>query len=207
MARALSPREVRLAVVLGVVLLALVWMRSDVDLDRVGGAPPPDPRRAGEQEMDAPVVRMDLLNAAAQDAQGPERDLFKYTQRPPSAEEIAAARRQARLEEEARRQAEEQARLAREAQARAAAERAANPPPPPPPQPPPIPFKYLGYLGPKDKRYAAFEDGQEIVVAQVGDVLRNQFKIVDIQYDSVVIGYTRPEFAGRTQTLNMTRRK
>ncbi len=212
MARKVSMREGVLLGVLAAAMLAYFWYSSK---------PAPSARSAAgrsasatkekEDAVRAPVVRMDLLasQSAAYDERG--RDLFKYSQRPPSAAEVRrlreeAARRQKEMEEANRRAAEDAARRQKEAEVQAK-ELALHPPPPAPPTPPAINLRYLGYLGPKDNRIAVFEDGKDLLVARKGDVVKSQFKVVDVKWDTVVMGFVKPEFKGITQELAMMRGK
>jgi hypothetical protein len=81
-----------------------------------------------------------------------------------------------------------------------------DPGPPPPPKPPLPDFKYLGYLGPKDARLAVFEVDEETeapLLARVGDVVREDFRLIEFRYESVIFGYTDERFAGRTAELAM----
>ena len=72
------------------------------------------------------------------------------------------------------------------------------------PQPPGIPLKFIGYLGPKDDRIAVFEDGKELYIAQAGEVVQEQFRVVEIRFETVVMGYTDEKWAGRTRELTLT---
>ena len=201
MARKLSGREVALAVILTVAVLGWIWFRPD-DPFRGGAA-------AGEltdlAQMDAaPVVRMDLL--AVRDVKFDEagRDLFKYGKKPISAEELAALEAQRRAREEAERRAREEAeRRRKEAESRTQEQQARAVARPRGPTVPRIDLKYLGYLGPKDDRIAVFEDGDAVVLGRVGEVIKDDYRIVEIQYGSVVMGFTRPDLENKTQTLNM----
>ena len=68
---------------------------------------------------------------------------------------------------------------------------------------PRIDLTYLGYLGPKDDRIAVFEDGEAVVLGRIGEVIKDDYRIIEIQYGSVVMGFTRPDLENKTQTLNM----
>lgn len=60
---------------------------------------------------------------------------------------------------------------------------------PPKPPPPPIPLKFYGYssrLRPNEKR-AFFLDGEEIVVAGEGELIRKRYKVVRIGINSAVV--------------------
>jgi hypothetical protein len=55
-------------------------------------------------------------------------------------------------------------------------------PPPPPPPPPPIPLKLYGVVTMRNtgKRTACFIDGEDIVVASEGDIVKRRYRIVSI---------------------------
>ncbi|HSW50835.1 MAG TPA: hypothetical protein VLH09_11705 [Bryobacteraceae bacterium] len=69
------------------------------------------------------------------------------------------------------------------------------PPPPPPPEaerkppPPPIPLKFFGYSTAfrQGNRRAFFMDGDQILVASEGEVLKKRYRIVRIGVNSVVM--------------------
>lgn len=211
MARALSRREIYLVAGLG--LAAVLWIAKSWN------AAPEEPqatagkkgatRAAAAMGPKAPVVHIDQLDKSVvkYDARG--RDLFKYSQRPPSMAEVSEMKRQMALakkaQEEAEARAREQAerdRLAAEAQAR---ELALHPPPPPEPVPPAITFQFLGYVGPADDRIAAFEEGNQTFVAKTGEIVKKDFRIQEIRYESVVIAYVDPRFKGKSRELALTR--
>jgi hypothetical protein len=201
MARKLSRREASLGVILTIVVLGWLWFRSDDPFQ--GGA------AAGElteiaQLGAAPVVRMDLLAARDVKFDQAGRDLFKYGKKPLSAEDLAALEAQRRAREEAERRAREEAeRRRKEAEARAQQQQTQTVNQTSRPTVPRINLKYLGYLGPKDDRIAVFEDGDDVVLGRVGEVVKDDYRIVEIQYGSVVMGFTRPDLENKTQTLNM----
>lgn len=207
MARALNSREKTLLGVLAAAGIIVFWMTRPGE----PGADAADPgkRPAKQVALPAPpVVRMELVEREVDPLADGGRDLFKYTQRPPSARELARLREQARLAKiEADRIAKlqaEQAERDRKLAEQRAIEIAANPPPPPKPMPPAIAFKYIGYLGPKDDRIAVFDDGGETLLAKRGETVREQFRVVDIRYESVVIGYVRKEFQSDTTELRLS---
>jgi len=190
MARKLSSRERGMLVALGLVALIFVWILSGEDLPGVPSSGDGD--GAGNLRVDSPpVVQMALLTRAAEGYDPAGRDLFKYGQRPTPPPDPDVAKRKA---------------AAADARAKAAATRAAATPKPPPrptgPRPPRIDFAYLGYLGPKDDKIAVFEGNEEVILARSGEVFNEQFRVVDIQYESVVIGFTDPRFEARTETLS-----
>lgn len=65
------------------------------------------------------------------------------------------------------------------------------PPPPPPPDPkaPPIPLKFYGFVNPAkaDPKRAFFLDGEDIIIAGEGDVIKKHYKIVRIGINSAVV--------------------
>jgi hypothetical protein len=75
---------------------------------------------------------------------------------------------------------------------------------PPPDPPPPVPgFIFLGYIGPKQDKIAVFEEGQEIVLARVGEVVQNRFRVVEFKFQTVVLGYEEDRYKGKTTELRM----
>lgn len=203
MARSLSRREITLAALMVAAAVGLLWYRSGTTPEGTPGAASRARGEAGAAV--APTVRLDLLAKGAESYGADGRDLFQYAIRPPSAEEI----RQRQLEAERQRaRAEAEAKLRQEAYDRQAAvekvqreELVRNPPKP---QPPPINLKYVGYMGPKNDKVAVFIDGEDTVVAKKGEVVKGQFVVVDIKYETVVMGFTRPEFKDQTRELSLS---
>ena len=67
------------------------------------------------------------------------------------------------------------------------------PPPPPPPNAPPIPLKFYGFVNQSkagDKR-AFFLDGEDIVIANEGDMIKKRYKIVRIGVNSATVEDTQ----------------
>ena len=210
--RKLSPREnALLGLLTASAIIWLWWTAAHQGGPSRAQLAEAEKARKAQKAQATPVVRMDLLVGAHEGYDESGRDLFKFAQRPPSAEEIRpmeAQALQARKTQEAidaqRRLDEERFRQQQAEQAALAASQ--PPPPPPPPQPPAITFNYVGYLGPKNDRIAVFEDGENVVLAKKGERLREEFKVMDIRYESVVLGYTRKEFKDQTRELMMARR-
>ncbi len=82
-----------------------------------------------------------------------------------------------------------------------------HPPPPPPPPPktpvaPKIPLKFYGFVNPArpDVKRAFFLDGEDIVIAGEGDLIKKQYKILRIGVNSAVVEDT---VAKNQQTLPM----
>jgi len=69
------------------------------------------------------------------------------------------------------------------------------PPPPPPPDPkaPPIPLKFYGFVNPAkaNPKRAFFLDGEDIIIAGEGDVVKKRYKIVRIGVNSAVVEDTQ----------------
>lgn len=60
---------------------------------------------------------------------------------------------------------------------------------PPKPLPPEVTFFYLGSFGPSGRKIAVFTDEQAVYNARVGDVIKEQFVLVNIGFESVDIGF------------------
>ena len=73
-------------------------------------------------------------------------------------------------------------------------------PPPPPPGPPPINLKYYGYSTKRTdgEKKAFFLDGEDIIVASEGEIIKKQYKVVRIGNTSVQMEDTTSK---TTQTL------
>jgi len=69
------------------------------------------------------------------------------------------------------------------------------PPPPPPPDPkaPPIPLKFYGFVNPSKatNKRAFFLDGEDIIIAGEGDMVKKRYKIVRIGVNSAVVEDTQ----------------
>jgi hypothetical protein len=59
------------------------------------------------------------------------------------------------------------------------------------PVPPEIPFRFLGSFGPRDNPIAALAAGDQIVNAQAGQVVFDQFVIRKVGYESLDVGFVR----------------
>jgi len=57
------------------------------------------------------------------------------------------------------------------------------------PPPPPFPLPYLGWLGPRAKPVAVFRDGNDVLVAPVGAVVKERFVVREVGPTAVTIGY------------------
>jgi hypothetical protein len=75
--------------------------------------------------------------------------------------------------------------------------------PPPEPKAPPIPLKFYGFVNKTkvgDKR-AFFLDGEDIVIAGEGDMIKKRYKIVRIGVNSAVVEDTEFKGSNNQQTL------
>jgi hypothetical protein len=59
----------------------------------------------------------------------------------------------------------------------------------------------LGFVGPPTARIAAFEENNTTFVAKAGEVVKTEFRIDEIKYESVVISYVNPRFKGQVREL------
>ncbi len=211
MARRMSRREAWL--VAGLVIAAAVW------LWRAWGTPSP-PEAAAAKRAEArkaspigktPVVHMEQLEKAEVKYDPAGRDLFKYAVRPPSWAQVKQMRAAAAAAAKAQKEAEERARIAALEAAKREEERQAelrlHPTPTPAPQPPAIAFKFLGFVGPPNGRIAAFEENDQTFVAKAGEIVKTQFRIDEIRYESVVISFVNPQFKGQVRELPLLRGK
>ena len=167
-----------------------------------------------------PAVLLDRLSEEKIAYDPTQRNIFRYGNippPPPSPEELARIEAAKKAAEEARQAAIQAALDAQKKQAEAV-EAAKNqppidpatglpvgvdPPPPPKPMPPAITLRYSGYLGSEQNKMAVLFNGEDMLLARAGDVVEKQFKVIDIGYDWVKIGYVDPQFADQYQKLRM----
>ena len=78
-----------------------------------------------------------------------------------------------------------------------------DPPPPPEPRAPKIPLKFYGFVNPArpDIKRAFFLDGEEIVIAGEGEMVKKRYKIVRIGVNSAEVEDTTFKGTGTKQTL------
>jgi len=69
----------------------------------------------------------------------------------------------------------------------------APPTPPPKPPPPPIPLKFYGYAAPAPTgaKRVFFLDGEDIIVAAEGQLIKNRYKVLRIGINSVAVEDTQ----------------
>jgi len=183
--RKLNTREFVLLGFLGTIAVVMLYINRDTAL---GGNRANDD---GLENLDfdpAPVVRLDRLASLETNYDPDGRNLFQYYTPPPPVRERKIPPPVVRPEPVK-----------------------SKPPPRPPvkrpdpvptgPTPPAITFSYLGFLGPQHQKIAVFEDGKELVVARAGDVVKNQFRVIEFGYETVVMGYTDDRFSDKTTEL------
>jgi len=71
------------------------------------------------------------------------------------------------------------------------------------PEPPTPDFSYVGYLGPKENKIAVFDIGDDLLVVRVGEIVQEQFELREFRYETVVFGFTDPQFRDRTTELKL----
>jgi hypothetical protein len=212
MARSLTRREVLL--VTGLSAAAGIWLWHAWGTTEPPAGVTAKKADAGRRDIAfgrVPIVHMEQLERATVTYDASGRDLFKYAARPPSWAEVKRLKAEAAAAAKAQREAEERARLLAEQRAKEEAERqaylAAHPPPPPKPVPPPIMFQFIGFVGPPDGRIAAFEQNNETFLGKVGDIVKKDYRVDEIRYESVLISFVNPQFKGETREIPLSRGK
>jgi hypothetical protein len=135
-----------------------------------------------------PTLRLDLLaKVQAVEPEGGARSLFQFSVAPPpeaTLTQVAAIHPKARVY---------------------------GPPPPPPPTPPmakppeppppPITLKFYGYSTPRadGQKRAFFLDGDDILIAAEGEMVKKRYRVVQIGVNSVIMEDT--QFKNNRQTL------
>lgn len=142
---------------------------------------PPLQRKPEEGPLPAnldPTLRLDLLSKVQSvDVQGGARNLFQFTMPP-----AAAA------------QAVKGPVITPKTPEQIQAENAAKPiVPPGPPPPPPINLKYYGYssLRRDGRKRAFFLDGEDIFIAEEGELIKKRYKVIRIGVNSVEVEDTQ----------------
>jgi hypothetical protein len=174
-------RQKTILAVLLALLVVVVLRQLAGSEDGGGGRGAVRARRGADAAQAIEVPELDLAPLTAERAvYAPGRDPFRYGPRPaPPAPEPTAAQAKA----VARRAAGGGGGADGEVRGRLGQGR------PPQPQVPEINVSYLGSFGPPADRIAVFLDGEEIVNAKVGDVLKNQFIVQGIGFESVDLGF------------------
>jgi hypothetical protein len=186
--RKLTSREIVLLLVVGGLAVLGWYYGSDGGLGGVGV------KAAELAELkygDPPVVELARLELAAVGYDPKARNLFSYYTPPPPPRPKPPPTVQTKTPQ-------------RETQPQAQVQR---PPalPKAEPKPPRPNFRYIGFLGPKDNKIAVLEQGQEILLASIGEVIQEQYTVVDFKYEMLVIGYTDERWGDQTTDLPMKR--
>jgi hypothetical protein len=66
-------------------------------------------------------------------------------------------------------------------------------------------LKFIGYMGDPRNKIVVFSDGSpngDLVLARKGDIIREQFRVLDIDFETVTMGYVNPKWSER-RTLRM----
>ena len=181
--RKLSTREK--VMIVGLAAAAVFFYRWQVG--GMGfGAPTADQDADSLDLPEPPLVRMDLLAQGTVEFDEAGRNLFDFYTPPPKPAPKPPPRQKP-------------------------VERPAVKPPPPlpppprrPPGPPAPKFHYLGSLGPKQGKIAAFDGGDGVVLARAGDVVPDtRFKLKAFRYQAVVLEYLDEQFKGQTTELQL----
>jgi len=212
MAMSASRRQTYLLLILGSAVALWLWRSWNTSTPQAQAAAARSASAKKELAIGkAPVVHLELLERAVAKYDPAGRDLFKYSTRPPSWGQVKQMRAAAAAAAKAQKEAEERARIAALERQKQDEERrayeAAHPTPPPPPQPPVITFKFLGFVGPPADRIAAFEENDQTFVAKTGEVVKKEFRIDEIKYESVVISFVNPQFKGQIREMPLMRGK
>ena len=214
-------KERQKEIVLGLILCATAFfLWRNLSDDGTGGVAGAGRGAGAGGRLDLAALKLYPVDWASLTAPRPGydpsgRNIFQFGYVPPptpppmsDAEKAALAEMQRKADEERKRQqeaAEANAReVARQIQEAAAAQANLPPPQPPKPQPPPIPYKFIGYFGPPEQKIAILHDGTDMIMVRQGDKVGNDFKVLEIGYESIKFGYTSPQFKGETSTLPMS---
>ena len=147
---------------------------------------PPYKQKAGVDPSSIdPRLRLDLLaKVQSVEAQGATRNVFQF-----GAAEIPAIKEPGKINPKT------PAEIAKEL-----AQQNAQPVAPVTPPPPPITLKYYGYIAQRadGRKRAFFLDGEDILVAAEGDLLKRRYKVVRIGVNSAIVEDTQ---FNNTQTI------
>ncbi len=71
------------------------------------------------------------------------------------------------------------------------------------PDPPEMNLQFVGFIGPPAEKtvFLTDEDAEENYIGGVGDAIAGQFRILEIGYEYVDIGYTDPLFEGQSERV------
>ncbi len=192
MKRKLKQSEIFLIVILAAVVLGLIYTNFGDGFTENDDA---KQKAEKEDQLVAPVVLLADLDISNVPIGDRNRDLFSYGVRPQRQKVMDANQeriRNAQIEAEKRK-----------------TERKKTPPPirtAPPPrvaQAPKPSFTFIGIVGNKDSKIAVFEEGQTVMIANIGEVIKEPFLLKKVGFESVVIGYTDERYKNKTTELKM----
>ena len=71
------------------------------------------------------------------------------------------------------------------------------------PDPPEVSFKFVGFIGPPSEKtvFLTDEEAETNYIGGVGEAVGGQFRILEIGYEYVDIGYTDPMFDGQSKRI------
>lgn len=190
MARKPTPREYFFIGVLAAIAVVYLLYRDE---GRLFGGGREEQKKSGPMGI-APIIQLAQLSAEPEDYDPKGRNLFEYYTPPPPKRKAPVVKKPV-------------VKKPPTTVAQRSQPRKVNPNRVQQPQlrPPNINFKYLGYLGPKTDKIAVFEHGEEMLLAREGEVVEEDFLLVEFKYESVVMGYVDTKFKGMTTELNMAR--
>jgi hypothetical protein len=190
MARKLTPREYFFIGVLAMSGVVYLLYRGEA---RLFGGGPEEAKEGGPMGI-APIVRLHQLSHEPENYDPKGRNLFEYyTPPPPPRPKVERPKQAAKKPVDTA------------ADRRKAMMQKPQPVKKPELRPPNINFKYLGYLGPKNDKIAVFEQGEEMMLARAGEVVEEDFRLIEFKYESVVMGYVDTKYRDMTTELNMAR--
>jgi len=71
------------------------------------------------------------------------------------------------------------------------------------PDPPEVTIQFVGFIGPPEEKtvFLTDEEAEENYIAGVGEAVAGQFRILEIGYEFVEIGFTDPLFEGQSERI------
>jgi len=205
--RTLSTREIVLAIFLVGVIAFFAWRWHGGEAAEASRGGTHAAQAAFAAGADLPLLALDRASDLPSVDDAKLRNLFNYSKSPDEyeAERLEAERIKKLAAEAERRRREEQERAAKEADERAKWARE-HPAPPPAPTPPEMSFKFLGYLGKPADKLAVLSDtggGGDIHSVRAGEGIDGKFKVLQIDYETMTLGYTDPKFSQEQKILRM----
>ena len=141
---------------------------------------------------DAPEVELAKLETQPEGYDPNARNLFAYYTPPPPTRKVVERPKPVQ-------------RVAPPVQQPVRTARQQPPKTPPKAQPPRPSFRYIGFLGPKENKIAVLEQGDEVILAALGEVVQDRFTIAGFEYETLIIGFTEERFKNETTELPMKR--